>query len=145
MKDRIFELRRKRIKSFNEKKDSTLWAIFWGRHKRNVRQRRACKFVKGVQVTRILILCVQIELNFSQQAQYNCTEDSWGSFFVDMTHLVWGLCTGALIKSSKASLVSSVGTATSWCKSSPSIPSMSRLNSRRMLSDCLDAGAVTGL
>lgn len=60
------------------------------------------------------------------------------------THLVYGFLTGALIRSSKASFASRVGTVTSWCTSSPSIPSMSKLNSRRTFS-CLCAGAVAGL
>ena len=60
------------------------------------------------------------------------------------THLVYGFLTGALIRSSKVSFASRVGTVTSWCTSSPSIPSMSKLNSRRTFS-CLCAGAVAGL
>ena len=105
-------------------------------------QKRACKAMRHILVTKFL----DISPN-SQSRTTQTNRKSNEKIKVDRrqeTHLVYGFLTGALIRSSKASFASRVGTVTSWCTSSPSIPSMSKLNSRRTFS-CLCAGAVAGL
>lgn len=111
-------------------------------HKTSEMQKRACKAMRHILVTKFL----DISPN-SQSRTTQTNRKSNEKIKVDRrqeTHLVYGFLTGALIRSSKASFASRVGTVTSWCTSSPSIPSMSKLNSRRTFS-CLCAGAVAGL